>query len=199
MTMPGPRLHAVLSWSLLLAVIAVAYLALVSPLETTLAAMEEEVDTAYRKAARMRALAEALPQMREREQLLEKGLAQFYRPLSASEEREAVLDMRKLLERRANEAGVQLTSVDNLSSTEGEGYGRVGLMVGAEAEVTGAAALLRALEEERPFLLMDDMTVQLGRRHRVRRGGRAPQQEAPVSQVVQMRFSLFRLKGGQSE
>jgi Tfp pilus assembly protein PilO len=150
------RLLAVL---VTLALLAVLWLGVISPLLDSYAAGAEQLAQRQALAGRMQDLADALPSLREQLQKTRPKDMPATALLQGASDAVAAATLQSLLEAMCGPAGVKVTSSEALPAEQAGSYRRIGLRVSLDANWAQLIHLLRAVRTASPRMFVDDLQL----------------------------------------
>ena len=150
----GPR-GQVLAGGLAVLAVAAVWLGVVSPLADLYSSRSEQLGEMQARAAREAALIEALPALKAEAQQAARTPARAV--LAGDTDAIAGASLQEQVQAMATSASAQLTSIETLPAEQVGAYRRIGVRVELSAQLTVAIALLRAIEEAQPSMLVDDI------------------------------------------
>jgi general secretion pathway protein M len=156
-SLPTGQRGQVLAGGLLLLAIAAVWLGVVSPLLDFYGARAERLQTMQSRAAREAALIEVLPALRTEAETASHTPTRAV--LSGNSDAIAGATLQEQVQTMAGTANAQLTSIETLPAEQVGAYRRIGVRVELSAQLTVVVALLRAVEEAQPSMLVDDIRL----------------------------------------
>ena len=159
--LPTGRRGQMLALGLTLVAIAVAWIGLVSP---ALGWYQDRTETLAQRrvlAERMAAVAATTPALRAQVQAAAAGPARLA-VLEGATDAIAGASLQQQVQDMMGQTGATLTSAESLPPEPAGAYRRIGLHVSVTASWTVMVALLTALQNAAPRMLVDDMQLQSG-------------------------------------
>jgi general secretion pathway protein M len=156
-TLPTGQRGQILAGGLLVLAAAFVWLGVVSPLAAFYADRADRLDALRARAAREAALIEALPALRAEAQTAARTPARAV--LAGNTDAIAGATLQEQVQGMASAASAQLTSIETLPAEQVGAYRRIGVRVELSAQLAVAVALLRAIEEAQPSMLVDDIRL----------------------------------------
>lgn len=155
----GPRGRAIAA-ALLVLVLMILWTALISPLLGFYGERADELSTQQFKAAHMAVLAEQVPDLKKRaESSGHTGPAPSL-VVEGPSDAVAAATLQGKVQSMAAEVGTTLTSVENLPhEAVGTAYHRIGLKISLNASWPVLIALLKAIDQAAPPMLLDDVQI----------------------------------------
>jgi type II secretory pathway component PulM len=139
-----------------LAVVA-AWLAVVSPVLDWYGARAAQLETLRLRVARETALIEMLPELKKQSAAASKTPVRAV--LTGDTDAIAGAALQEEVQSMANTANAQLTSIETLPGEQKNAYRRIGVRVELSAQLPVVVALLKAVEEAQPSLVVDDIRL----------------------------------------
>lgn len=153
MKTPNAREQRLIAILILVAVIAIVWLAIVSPIADGFAARAEERRALLVQHARNETLAASLPALRSAAGRQRQDAARF--AIVASNRRQAVDLLRERVRRTAQRHGIVIKSLQEVEARAGW----VGVRADGASEISALTAFLSGLQNEPPYLLVDSLAV----------------------------------------
>ena len=135
----------------------VFWLGVVSPLLAFYGERGDRLASMQIRAAREAALIEALPALQHEAQTASHAPA--HAVLAGNTDAIAGATLQEQVQSMAASANAQLTSIETLPAEQVGAYRRIGVHVELSAQLAVAVALLRAVEEAQPSMLVDDIRL----------------------------------------
>jgi general secretion pathway protein M len=181
----GPRGQAI-AVALLVLVLLLLWTALVSPLLGFYSDRADELATQQLKAAHMAVLAEQVPDLKKRaESSGHTGPAPSL-VVEGPSDAVAAATLQGKVQSMATEVGTTLTSVENLPHEPvGTAYHRIGLKISLNASWPVLIALLKAVDQATPPMLLDDVQIH-----------GSPLPMVNVNRGLEANFTIWALRAG---
>jgi Tfp pilus assembly protein PilO len=152
----GPRGRALAS-GILVVTLASAWVGAAEPILEYRAEQDAKLAEMIAKAAREEALVATLPRLRA--EARQAAGAPTHASLPQRSDATAGAALQEKLRSMASAAGTSLSSVETLPGEQVGQYRRIGVRVELNAALPQVVALLRAIEEAEPFMLVDDLKL----------------------------------------
>ena len=133
------------------------WLGVISPILGWYGDRSEEIGALRSKAAREAALIETLPVLRA--QAAQAARTPARAVLAGASDAIAGATLQEQVQAMAGTAAAQLTSIETLPAEQVGSYRRIGVRVELSAQLAVVVALLRAIEEAQPSMLVDDIRL----------------------------------------
>lgn len=162
----SPALRRVLAFTLLLALLSLAWGGIVEPL---IAGYREDIGNAARMraaAARSGAAAERIAALRAELDKAEEARAGQGGFLDAGNASMASVEMQDIVRRAAQDTGADLRTIQMLDSREEELFSRITVEADLAIDIEGLRDLLYNLESSMPYLVLDSVLVRSRPQHR---------------------------------
>ena len=156
-TLPTGQRGQLMAAALLVLALAAVWLGVVSPLLDSFGARAARLQTMQVRSAREAALIEALPMLRAEAQTAARTPTRAV--LAGSTDAIAGATLQEQVQAMATAASAQLTSIETLPAEQVGAYRRIGVRVELSAQLAVVIALLRAIEEAQPSMLVDDVRL----------------------------------------
>lgn len=156
-SLPTGRRGQALAVALLLLLISVVWLGAITPLLGFYGDRADDVAALQSKARREAALIEALPALRKEAQSAAQTPARAVLP--GNSDAIAGATLQEQVQAMATSASAQLTSIETLPAEQVGAYRRIGVHVELSAQLAVVVALLRAIEDAEPSMLVDDIRL----------------------------------------
>jgi len=181
----GPR-GQVIAVALLVLVLLILWTALVSPLLGFYGDRADELGTQQLQAAHMAVLAEQVPDLKKRaESSGHTGPAPSL-VVEGPSDAVAAATLQGKVQSMATEVGTTLTSVENLQHEPvGTAYHRIGLKISLNASWPVLIALLKAVDQATPPMLLDDVQIH-----------GSPLPMVNVNRGLEANFTIWALRAG---
>jgi general secretion pathway protein M len=154
-SLPTGRNGRLLAAGLAVLVLLAVWLGIFAPVLDWYGARAARLDSLRDRAAREAALIETLPALKQQAAA---AAAQPTRAvLAGSTDAVAGAALQEQVQTMANAASVVLTSTDQLPAEQVAGYRRIGVRIEMNAQLPVIVALLRAVEEAQPSMVVDDI------------------------------------------
>jgi general secretion pathway protein M len=179
--------------ALLLALLAVIWLAGIAPLVGSYRADRETVAFANEQLPRLQRLASEAPLLRAELDRITRDPAGQTRLLGSTSDALAGADLQNRVSSAATRHGLALRSAQILPSAEEEGFRRIGIRVALEGDLAGLRHLLYGVETAQTFLFVENLEI------RSRSGGRVIQRRKnvkPQQQLLAIRFDVYGYRRG---
>ena len=160
--LPMGRAGQALAVLLLLAVGVAVWAAVASPLVEWHAERADLLERRATLARRMAQVAADLPRLQEQVAAGQAAGPQSIVPLEGGSDAIAGAALQQKLQDMADKAGTSLSSIEALPPQQVGGYRQVGVRVAVNAPWSALIALLQAIEEGSPQMLVDDLQVHGG-------------------------------------
>jgi general secretion pathway protein M len=154
-SLPTGRNGRILAASLAVLTVLVVWIGLVSPVLDWYAARGAELDGLYARAARERALIDTLPALKK--QAAEAAKTPTRAVLSGNSDAIAGAALQEQVQNMATAANAQLTSIETLPAEQVGAYRRIGVRMELNAQLDVIVALLKAVDNAQPSMLVDDI------------------------------------------
>lgn len=181
----GPRGRAV-ALGLLLLVLLILWSAIVSPLLGFYGDRADELSTEQLKVAHMAVLADQLPDLKKRAAAAgNTGPATSF-VVEGPSDAVAAATLQGKVQSMATDVGTTLTSVENLPhEAAGAAYHRIGLKISLNASWPVLIALLKAVDQASPPMLIDDVQIH-----------GSPLPMVNTNRGLEANFTIFALRAG---
>ncbi len=134
-----------------------AWLGVIGPASDFYAAQSEDIAALQTRVAREAALIETLPLIRREADASATAPARAV--LAGSSDAIAGATLQEQVQAMAGSASAQLTSIETLPAEQVGSYRRIGVRVELSAQLSVVVALLRAIEQATPSMLVDDIRL----------------------------------------
>ena len=155
--LPTGQRGQVLAAGLAVLAVVVFWLGVVSPLLGFYGERGDRLDAMQARAAKEAALIETLPALQLEAQNAARTPARAV--LAGGTDAIAGATLQEQVQSMASAANAQLTSIETLPAEQVGAYRRIGVHVELSAQLAVAVALLRAVEEAQPSMLVDDIRL----------------------------------------
>lgn len=159
MTLPEGRPGKLLALGILGLLLALAYVAVLAPLEALHASRAQEIAQLRERLAHLRRAVAELPQLRATLSEVRTRSAPDDLLLPGASEAVAAANLQSKVKDLFAETGTELISAEGLPAAAQGGQRRVGIRVLVAAELNVLANVLHALGAARPFLFVDNIEV----------------------------------------
>jgi len=156
-TLPTGRRGQVLAAALLLLAAFVLWLGLITPVLDFYATRADRLTDLRARAAREAALIATLPQLTAEAQSAARTPQRAVLP--GNTDAIAGATLQEQVQSMATSQSAQLTSIETLPAEQVGAYRRIGVRVELSAQLGVVIALLRAVEEAQPSMLIDDLRL----------------------------------------
>jgi general secretion pathway protein M len=156
-TLPTGRRGQILAAGLLLLAIIVVWLGVVGPILDFYATRADEVAGLQARATREAALIASLPELKQAAQIAAQTPQRAV--LAGNSDAIAGAALQEQVQSMATASSAQLTSIETLPAEQVGAYRRIGVRVELSAQLAVVVALLRAIEEAQPSMLIDDIRL----------------------------------------
>ncbi len=155
MNLPTGRDGRILAGLLALLCVAAVWLGLVLPVLDWYGARQAELAHLREVAARQTALITTLPALKKLAE--ENAQTPSRAELTGNTDAIAGAALQEQVQSMASQASAQLTSIETLPAEQVGAYRRIGVRVELNAQLAVVVALLKAIEEAEPNMLVDDV------------------------------------------
>jgi general secretion pathway protein M len=156
-TLPTGQRGQVFAVALLVLAVAIAWLGLFSPVLDFYGSRADTITQLRERAAREAALIETLPELKRAAQEAAKTPQRAV--LAGNSDAIAGASLQEQVQSMASTASAQLTSIETLPAEQVGAYRRIGVRVELSAQLAVVVALLRAIEDAQPSMLVDDIRL----------------------------------------
>lgn len=182
--LPTGRAGQALAAGLALFALLLVWLGVVAPVLDFYATRQEEIAQSAARIARQNALIASLPALREAAQSA--GAKPSTSVLSGATDAIAGAALQEQVQGMAAAASATLTSIETLPADQHGNYRRIGVRVQMSATLPVIVALMRAVEEAEPAMVIDDL-------HITSAGGLLPNMPAVP---MDANFSIYAFRRG---
>lgn len=158
--LPTGRRGRLLALGLTLAVLGTVWVGVVAPLADWYESRAQTLADRRVLVRRMGAIAASLPDLQRREGAAEHGAPATAAVLDGGTDAIAAAHLQELVQAMAAKAGATISSLETLPAQPADGYRRLALRVSLNATWPVLIALLQAIEQASPRLLVDDLRVE---------------------------------------
>ena len=155
--LPEGRRGQALAVSLVVLAAFLLWLGVLGPLAGWYADRSETLDQLRARAAREAALIETLPALRAEADSVAKTPTRAV--LAGGSDAIAGATLQEQVQAMASSAAAQLTSIETLPAEQSGAYRRIGVRMELSAQLPVVVALLKAIEEAEPSMLVDDIRL----------------------------------------
>ena len=155
--LPTGRRGQALAAGILAVLLLAVWLGVVLPVLGLFAARQQEIGDLRARSAREAALVAALPALSKQAQLAAKTPTRAVLP--GNSDAIAGATLQEQVQAMATVANAQLTSIETLPAEQVGAYRRIGVRVELSAQLSVLTALLRAVEDAQPSMLVDDIRL----------------------------------------
>jgi type II secretory pathway component PulM len=155
--LPTGRNGQYLAAGLAFLAVAALWLGIVSPVLDWYGGRSAQLDALRARAARETALIDMIPQLKLQAQSAAKTPTRAV--LTGNTDAIAGAALQEQVQSMASAANAQLTSIETLPGEQMNAYRRIGVRVALNAQLPVVIALLKAVEEAEPRLVVDDIRL----------------------------------------
>ncbi len=159
MTLPDGQRGQALAVALTVLFAALLWLAVGAPLVDLYADGQAELAQRRTLVAHMGELAASLPELRQAAQARPGSQAGQVTTLQGATDAVAGAALQERVQALASGAGISLASLETLPAEQRGPYRRIGLRISAVSEWPGLVALLQAIEQATPAMVLDDVEL----------------------------------------
>jgi general secretion pathway protein M len=156
-SLPTGQRGQILAAVLLLLAVIVLWLGIVGPILDFYSTRSDEIAGLQARASREAALIATLPELKEAAQTAAKTPQRAV--LAGNSDAIAGATLQEQVQSMATASNAQLTSIETLPAEQVGAYRRIGVRVELSAQLAVVVALLRAIEEAQPSMLIDDIRL----------------------------------------
>ena len=156
-TLPTGRRGQAIAVGLAVLAVAIVWLGLFAPLASWYADRSQALDALRSRAARETALIATLPALRTEAEAAAKTPTRAV--LTGDSDAIAGASLQEQVQTMATGTDAQLTSIETLPAEQSGQYRRIGVRVELSAQLPVVIALLKAVEEAQPSMLVDDIRL----------------------------------------
>jgi type II secretory pathway component PulM len=156
-TLPDGRRGQALAGGLALLVVFAVWLGVIGPAFDWYAERADRLEAQRLQAAREAALIETLPALRAEARSTAK--APTRQVLTGGTDAIAGATLQEQVQTMASAANAQLTSIETLPGEQNGAYRRIGVRLELSAQLPVVIALLKAIDEAQPSMLVDDIRL----------------------------------------
>ena len=155
--LPTGQRGQILAAGLALLALLFVWLGVIGPIIDFYGAQSEQVGALQTRVAREAALIETLPLIRREAEASARAPARAV--LAGNSDAIAGATLQEQVQAMAGTASAQLTSIETLPAEQVGSYRRIGVRVELSAQLTVVVALLRAIDQAQPSMLVDDIRL----------------------------------------